>query len=118
MLQKMGWSQGKGLGKEEDGMATHVRVKKRSDNMGACAEGCVPMATRAHVSLHRRVTAHGTILPSPPPPPLHHPRAAIGAERALSGNGVHSSAVSDYNRLLAELGSTAAVGACRRMQRA
>jgi len=35
MIAKMGWSEGKGLGKKEDGMATHVRVKRRSDQTGA-----------------------------------------------------------------------------------
>jgi Pin2-interacting protein X1 len=38
MLQRMGWSSGKGLGRHEDGMATHIRVKRRDDTMGAwCA---------------------------------------------------------------------------------
>lgn len=31
MLQKMGWKEGNGLGKHEDGQNTHVRVKKRSE---------------------------------------------------------------------------------------
>ena len=35
MLAKMGWSEGKGLGANEDGAATHVRVKKRQDNLGS-----------------------------------------------------------------------------------
>ena len=37
MLEKMGWSEGKGLGAKEDGTATHIRVKKRADNLGASA---------------------------------------------------------------------------------
>lgn len=33
-LEKMGWSEGTGLGKKRDGMKTHIRVKKRKDNVG------------------------------------------------------------------------------------
>jgi len=33
-LEKMGWSEGTGLGKKRDGMTTHIRVKKRKDNVG------------------------------------------------------------------------------------
>ena len=34
MLQKMGWSEGKGLGKSEQGVTSHVRVKKREEAAG------------------------------------------------------------------------------------
>ena len=34
MLEKMGWADGKGLGKELQGDKTFVRVKKRTDNLG------------------------------------------------------------------------------------
>lgn len=34
MLMKMGWSAGKGLGRELDGRASHVVIKKRSVNLG------------------------------------------------------------------------------------
>jgi hypothetical protein len=37
-------------------------------------------------------------------------RAALGAETDYSGNGLLTSAVSDYNRLLANLTKSAAVG--------
>lgn len=33
-MEKMGWTEGKGLGKEEQGVVTHVRVKKREEFMG------------------------------------------------------------------------------------
>lgn len=36
-MEKMGWQEGKGLGKEEQGVVTHVRVKKREEFMGVCA---------------------------------------------------------------------------------
>lgn len=34
MLQKMGWSEEKGLGKNEDGMVASVKVKRREDGLG------------------------------------------------------------------------------------
>jgi hypothetical protein len=33
-LAKFGWSQGKGLGKSEEGIKTHVRVQKRVEGVG------------------------------------------------------------------------------------
>ena len=35
MLQKMGWGEGKGLGKNEDGMSAHIKMKKRGEHVGA-----------------------------------------------------------------------------------
>lgn len=35
LMQKMGWSEGKGLGKREDGAVKHVKVALRADNLGA-----------------------------------------------------------------------------------
>ena len=34
MLAKFGWSEGKGLGKQENGMKDHIRVKQRADLLG------------------------------------------------------------------------------------
>eukprot|EP00588_Corethron_pennatum_P015559 CAMPEP_0194268368 /NCGR_PEP_ID=MMETSP0169-20130528/2714_1 /TAXON_ID=218684 /ORGANISM="Corethron pennatum, Strain L29A3" /LENGTH=260 /DNA_ID=CAMNT_0039009581 /DNA_START=161 /DNA_END=943 /DNA_ORIENTATION=+ len=33
-LQKMGWKEGGGLGKDGSGISTHIRVKKREENIG------------------------------------------------------------------------------------
>eukprot|EP00937_MAST-01D_sp_MAST-1D-sp2_P005233 g5233.t1 len=38
MLEKMGWSKGKGLGKEEQGMSDHIKVKKREEAVGLGAD--------------------------------------------------------------------------------
>jgi Pin2-interacting protein X1 len=35
MLAKHGWAEGKGLGKAEDGMATHIKVEKKAEPAGA-----------------------------------------------------------------------------------
>ncbi|KAL3665918.1 hypothetical protein V7S43_009338 [Phytophthora oleae] len=37
MLVKMGWSAGKGVGKDLQGQATHVKIARRSENLGV---GC------------------------------------------------------------------------------
>ena len=33
MMSKMGWEEGGGLGKDGEGMKTHIRVKKREDEV-------------------------------------------------------------------------------------
>ncbi|XP_046859360.1 PIN2/TERF1-interacting telomerase inhibitor 1-like [Xenia sp. Carnegie-2017] len=38
MLEKMGWSKGKGLGKDKAGTTFHVKVKKRKTNLGLGAK--------------------------------------------------------------------------------
>ena len=42
MLMKMGWSEGKGLGANEDGMTRHIPVAKKFDNLGV---GVDPLAS-------------------------------------------------------------------------
>ena len=37
-MEKMGWTEGKGLGKEEQGMASYVKVKKRVEHQGLGTE--------------------------------------------------------------------------------
>lgn len=37
MLAKMGWTEGKGLGRQEDGNTSHIRVRKKSTNSGVGA---------------------------------------------------------------------------------
>jgi len=39
MLQKMGWSEEKGLGKNETGMVSHLKVKTREQGLGLGVEG-------------------------------------------------------------------------------
>ncbi|GBG31039.1 Protein PXR1 [Hondaea fermentalgiana] len=38
MMLKMGWSDGKGTGKNEDGRASHVKVEKRTETLGLGTE--------------------------------------------------------------------------------
>ncbi|KAJ1608545.1 G patch domain-containing protein [Cryptosporidium canis] len=38
LLQKMGWKEGKGLGKEEVGIQECIQINKRSENLGLGAE--------------------------------------------------------------------------------
>ncbi|KAK9709118.1 hypothetical protein K7432_009256 [Basidiobolus ranarum] len=38
MLQKMGWTQGKGLGINEDGNTEHVKIRLKEDNLGVGAD--------------------------------------------------------------------------------
>ncbi|KAI7834378.1 PIN2/TRF1-interacting protein, partial [Kickxella alabastrina] len=38
MLEKMGWSEGKGLGANEDGLKEHVKIKLKTNNFGIGAD--------------------------------------------------------------------------------
>ena len=42
LLAKMGWKEGKGLGKREDGIVDHVKVKRRIDSAGIGIASSVP----------------------------------------------------------------------------
>lgn len=42
MLAKFGWKSGEGLGKNKDGMATHIRVQKRAEGLGLGASATPP----------------------------------------------------------------------------
>ena len=44
MLARMGWTEGRGLGKREDGRTEHVRVRRRAEALGVGAEGAVGAA--------------------------------------------------------------------------
>ena len=35
MLEKMGWKEGRGLGLQEDGKSEHLKVSKKTDNLGS-----------------------------------------------------------------------------------
>eukprot|EP01038_Epipyxis_sp_PR26KG_P011292 gene11292-15149_t len=41
LMKKMGWEEGKGLGKNEDGMSNHIKMKKREDNVGLGSESAI-----------------------------------------------------------------------------
>ena len=38
MMEKMGWAEGKGLGKSSNGILTHVKLKKRVEEVGLGSE--------------------------------------------------------------------------------
>ena len=37
-MEKMGWKEGQGLGKKEDGIVTHVKIEKKADDGGVGIE--------------------------------------------------------------------------------
>jgi Pin2-interacting protein X1 len=47
-MEKMGWKEGQGLGKNEDGMKKHIKATKREDSAGLGTEN---MVTEAHSSV-------------------------------------------------------------------
>ncbi len=61
MLEKFGWSSGKGLGKKEDGIVEHVRVVKRSEALGL---GARPVGAGSEAALSNAVADYNAILAS------------------------------------------------------
>lgn len=41
LMNKMGWKEGQGLGKEETGIASHIVINKRDDNVGLGLESAI-----------------------------------------------------------------------------
>ena len=41
LMASMGWSKGKGLGKDEQGIDEHLKARKREDNVGLGADSSV-----------------------------------------------------------------------------
>jgi hypothetical protein len=95
MMMKMGWKEDTGLGKEENGSLTHIRIKKRADNVGALRmQRCLARVIVAEVDCDVV--------------------AGIGAEADVTGNSSLTSAVSDFNSILQSLSQyhAPAVGEC------
>ena len=63
MLAKMGWNEGKGLGKNEDGMQDHIKVKKRDDTLGLGAMNS-GIALTGSVTLSAAVSDYNLMLRS------------------------------------------------------
>lgn len=52
LLQKMGWKQGQGLGKNEEGVPVPIEVTIRKNRMGLGAESLAPPEAKASQSAH------------------------------------------------------------------
>jgi len=74
MLQKMGWSEGQGLGKEGQGMRTPLMAKKSDGRTGVI------------VNASERRPPPPPPLPAPPPPPSGVPGTAGGAAGGVAGS--------------------------------
>jgi Pin2-interacting protein X1 len=58
MLQKMGWTPGKGLGQDEAGMTSHIRVHKKSDASGIGAKANTGNNWLTHVDAFSQLLAN------------------------------------------------------------
>lgn len=73
MLQKMGWSEGQGLGKDGQGMKTPLVAKKQDGATGVIVNGAERQLSRT--------------LPPPPPPPGPPPAGVAASGGAGAGGG-------------------------------
>jgi hypothetical protein len=61
MLQQMGWKEGRGLGKKEDGAVAHVKVEKRRDALGL---GAQPASAGGEAALSAAISDYDSLLQS------------------------------------------------------
>ena len=81
MLAKFGWSEGKGLGKNMDGMKSHIKVKQRAESLGLGAQDEATLNAVAY---------------APPPDVQSVPRKKRGrAEEASDNSGSDSDSSSE-----------------------
>ena len=102
MMQKMGWKEGKGLGKNESGTASNIRVQRRPEMLGACACDCRrPCAARSAAA---RPPVHHLTTPAPPflRACVSQP-TGLGASRDEQGNGTLSQGLKEYDSILSSL---------------
>lgn len=63
MLEKMGWAEGQGLGKEKHGMKAALEVQKKEDTLGVSASPsgvCLSAAAMLLAAAHRACVQHPT----------------------------------------------------------
>lgn len=79
LLSKMGWVEGKGLGKNKDGIATHVRAKKRMDFVGVGADARNDASGKTAVDWTMNTLAFDDVLKS-----LNRTHSAESLERTVT----------------------------------
>lgn len=119
MLQKMGWSEGKGLGVKEDGKVEHVRLRKKTGNQGVGARSTVSdawkipgkVAEGLNDVLARLGAATATALSSSEPPgapaleeKTKRPRGYYG--RRAAGKNVNNYSEKDLREIFGGVATT------------